>query len=126
MSFSPLSVVDVIMGGLDFMYELMYACMYVYLCIRMLVSMHVCVYVQRTGLLIAVAPRYRYCSGATFTVAVAVAPLLLAESSGESSAATFLAAFYRYSLPLLFFKLIFPLLISLRAFSRQSINFSRR
>src|SRR6218665_1327925 len=30
-----------------------------------------------TGLLIAVAPRYRYCSGATFTVAVAVAPLLL-------------------------------------------------
>ena len=45
------------------------------------------------GLLIAVAPRYRYCSGATFTVAVAVAPLLLAESSGESSTATFLAAF---------------------------------
>ena len=45
------------------------------------------------GLLIAVAPRYRYCSGATFTVAVAVAPLLLAESSGDSSAATFLAAF---------------------------------
>ena len=30
-------------------------------------------------------------SGATFTVAVA--PLLLAESSGDSSAATFLAAF---------------------------------
>ena len=44
------------------------------------------------GLLIVVAPRYRYCSGATFTVAVAVAPLLLAESSGDSSAATFLAA----------------------------------
>src|SRR6218665_3449015 len=43
------------------------------------------------GLLIAVAPRYRYCSGATFTVAVA--PLLLAESSGDSSAATFLAPF---------------------------------
>ena len=42
-----------------------------------------------TGLLIAVAPRYRYCSGATFIVAVAVAPLLLTESSGESSAATF-------------------------------------
>jgi len=42
-------------------------------------------------LLIAVAPRYRYCSGATFTVAVA--PILLAESSGDSSAATFLAAF---------------------------------
>ena len=41
------------------------------------------------GLLIAVAPRYRYCSGATFTVAVAVAPLLLAESSGDGSAATF-------------------------------------
>ena len=47
----------------------------------------------RSGLLIAVAPHYRYCSGATFTVAVAVAPLLLAESSGDSSAATFLAAF---------------------------------
>jgi len=45
------------------------------------------------GLLIAVAPRYRYYSGATFTVAVAVAPLLLAESSGDSSAATFLAVF---------------------------------
>ena len=45
------------------------------------------------GLLIAVAPRYRYCSGATFTVAVAVATLLLAESSADSSAATFLAAF---------------------------------
>src|SRR6218665_2166164 len=52
------------------------------------------------GLLIAVAPRYRYCSGATFTLAVAVAPLLLAESSGDCSAATFLSAFsairYRY------------------------------
>src|SRR6218665_2240169 len=46
---------------------------------------------SRAGLLIAVAPRYRYCSGATFTVAVA--PLLLAESSGDSSAATFLAPF---------------------------------
>ena len=41
------------------------------------------------GLLIAVAPRYRYCSGATFTVAVAVAPILLAQSSGDGSAATF-------------------------------------
>src|SRR6218665_1204243 len=54
------------------------------------------------GLLIAVAPRYRYCSGDTFTVAVAVAPLLLAESSGDSSTATFLAPFsairYRYFL----------------------------
>jgi len=39
------------------------------------------------GLLIAVAPRYRYCSGASFTVAVA--PILLAESSGDGSAATF-------------------------------------
>src|SRR6218665_2370374 len=50
------------------------------------------------GLLIAVAPRYSYCSGATFTAAVA--PLLLAESSGDSSAATFLLFFsairYRY------------------------------
>jgi len=43
------------------------------------------------GLLIAVALHYRYCSGATFIVAVAL--LLLAESSGDSSAATFLAAF---------------------------------
>ncbi len=50
-------------------------------------------YIVIVGLLIAVAPRYRYCSGATFTVAVAVAPLLLAESSGDGSAATFLAAF---------------------------------
>ena len=32
-----------------------------------------------------------YCSGATFTVAVA--PLLLTDSSGDGSAATFLAAF---------------------------------
>ena len=45
------------------------------------------------GLLIAVAPHYLYCSGATFTVALAVAPLLLAESNGDGSAATFLAAF---------------------------------
>src|SRR6218665_2308514 len=45
------------------------------------------------GLLIAVVPPYHYCSGAPFTVAVAVAPLLLAESSGDSSAATFLAVF---------------------------------
>ena len=45
----------------------------------------------QAGLLIAVAPRYRYCSGATFTVAVA--SILLAESSGDGSAATFLAAF---------------------------------
>ena len=35
----------------------------------------------------AVAPRYRYCSGATFTVAVA--PLLLIEKNGDGSAATF-------------------------------------
>ena len=40
-----------------------------------------------SGLLIAVAPRYRYCSGSTFTVAVV--PLILAESSGDGSAATF-------------------------------------
>jgi len=46
-------------------------------------------YVQTAGLLIAVAPSYRYCSGATFTVA----PLLLAESSSDGSAATLLAAF---------------------------------
>ena len=47
--------------------------------------------VLAAGLLIMVALRYRYCSGATFTVAVA--PILLTESSGDSSAATFLAAF---------------------------------
>jgi len=47
-------------------------------------SMH-----SQPGLLVAVAPRY--CSGATFTVAVAL--LLLAESSGDGSTATFLAAF---------------------------------
>src|SRR6218665_2364686 len=46
--------------------------------------------VRKARLLIALAPRYRYCSGANFTVAVA--PLLLAESSGDSSAATFLSA----------------------------------
>ena len=46
-----------------------------------------CSSTSHPGLLIAVAPRYRYCSGATFTVAVA--PLLLAESSGDGSAATF-------------------------------------
>ena len=61
------------------------------LCIHVGLCMYVCMYVS--GLLIAVAPRYRYCSGATFTVAVAVAPLLLAESSGDNSAATFLAVF---------------------------------
>src|SRR6218665_1103727 len=43
------------------------------------------------GLLIAVAPRYPYCSGATFSVMGA--PLIFAESSGDSSAATFLALF---------------------------------
>src|SRR6218665_1756879 len=46
---------------------------------------------QASGLLVAIAPRYHYCSGATFRVAVA--SLLLAESSGDDSAATFLAAF---------------------------------
>ena len=48
---------------------------------------------QIPGLLIAVALRYRYCSGATFTVEVAVAPILLAESSADSSAATFFSCF---------------------------------
>jgi len=43
--------------------------------------------VQRAGLLIAVALHYRYCSGATFTVVVV--PLLLVESSGDGSTATF-------------------------------------
>jgi hypothetical protein len=53
------------------------------------------------GLLRAVAPRYRYCSGATYTVAVAVAPLLLVEKNGDGSAATFSPVFWRYALPLL-------------------------
>ena len=39
-----------------------------------------------SGLLRAVVLRYRYCSGATFTVAVA--PLLLVEKNGDGSAAT--------------------------------------
>ncbi len=46
-------------------------------------------FVNKTN--ISVAPCYRYCSGATVTVAVA--PLLLSESSGGGSAATFLAVF---------------------------------
>ena len=57
--------------------------------------------VMTSGLLRAVAPRYRYCSGATFTVAVAVAPLLLVEKNGDGSAATFSLVFWRYALPLL-------------------------
>ena len=77
------------------------------------------------GLLIPVAPRYRYCSGATFTVAVAVAPLLLNESSGDGSAATFLAAYQRYSLPLLLKNRtnFFPLLIFLRAVFSNPVTF---
>src|SRR6218665_4050973 len=56
--------------------------------IRFVVAYFNDICLRSPGLLIAVAPRFRYCSGATFTVAVAVAPLLLAESSGDSSAAT--------------------------------------
>ena len=55
----------------------------------------------RAGLLRAVALRYRYCSGATYTVAVAVAPLFLVEKNGDGSAATFSPVFWRYALPLL-------------------------
>jgi hypothetical protein len=51
------------------------------------------------GLLRAVAPRYRYCSGATYTIAVA--PLLLVEKNGDGSADTFSPVFWRYALPLL-------------------------
>jgi len=46
----PVSVVHGIMGWLDFMYEFMHVCKsvgYVYLCIRKLVCMHICVYVWR-------------------------------------------------------------------------------
>ena len=42
-------------------------------------------------LLRAVAPRYRHCSGATYTVAVA--PLLVVEKNGDGSAATFSPVF---------------------------------
>ena len=64
------------------------------LCINIIITYyHLFLAITLPGLLIAVALRYRYCSGATFTVAVAGAPLLLAESSGDSSAATFLATF---------------------------------
>ena len=56
----------------------------------------------RLGLLISVAPRYRYCSGATFTVAVA--PLLLAESSADGSAATFFGCFLALFATATFFK----------------------
>ena len=45
----------------------------------------------------AVAPHYRYCSGATFTVAVA--PLLLIEKYGYGCAATF--SLFLLALPLL-------------------------
>src|SRR6218665_2500124 len=66
-------------------------------------------------------------SGATFTVAVALAPLLLAESSGDSSAATFLAAFLALFATATFKKEnYFVLLIFFRAFSRQCSNFSGR
>ena len=51
------------------------------------------------GLLRAVAWRYRYCSGATFTVAVA--PLLLIEKNGGGSTATFSLVFLHYALLLL-------------------------
>ena len=63
-----------------------------------------------SGLLIAVAPRYRYCSGATFTVAEAVAPLLLDESSGDGSAATFFSCFIA--------------LLATATFNKREINFS--
>src|SRR6218665_1687820 len=69
------------------------------------------------GLLIPVAPRYRYCSGATFTVAVAVAPLLLNESSGDGSAATFFSCILALLATATFKKenYFLPLLIFLRA-----------
>ena len=50
-------------------------------------------YIVIVGLLIAVAPRYRYWSDATFTVAVAVAPILLAESSSDVTSATSFSCF---------------------------------
>ena len=51
------------------------------------------------GLLRAVAPCYRYYSGATCTVAVA--PLILVEKNGDGSAASFSLVCWRYALPLL-------------------------
>ena len=81
---------------------------------------------SRPGLLIAVAPRYRYCSGANFTIAVV--PLLLAESSGDSSADTFFSCLLALFATATFNtrELIFPLLIYQKALSRLSSNFSRR
>jgi hypothetical protein len=46
------------------------------------------------GLLRAISLRYRYYSGATFTVAVA--PLLLVGKNGDGSAATLSPAVWRY------------------------------
>ena len=52
------------------------------------------------GLLRAVAPRYRYCSGVTFTVAVALL-LLIEKNGGGSAVILFRRFFWRYALPLL-------------------------
>ena len=51
---------------------------------------------NQSGLLRAVASRYRYCVGATYTVAVA--PLRLVEKNGDGSAVTFHNFFWRYAL----------------------------
>ena len=65
-----------------------------------------------SGLLRAVAPRYRYCSGATFTVAVAVAPLLLVEKNGDGSAATFLPVFLALHATATFEKITYFLVVN--------------
>ena len=62
-------------------------------------GLHISKRYKSTGLLRTVALRYRYCSGATFTVAVA--PILLVQKNGDGSADTFLPVFWRYALTLL-------------------------
>ena len=46
MSFSPLSVADVVMGGLVFMYEFMHVCMNVCISLYMYVGVHACMCVR--------------------------------------------------------------------------------
>src|SRR6218665_1695602 len=53
---------------------------------------------------------YRYCRGATFTVAVAVAPILLAESSGVMVAPPLFSCFLA--------------LLATATFNKREINFS--
>ena len=49
---------------------------------------------KQSRLFRAVAPRYRYCGGATYAVAVAVAPLLLVQKNGDGNADSFSSVFF--------------------------------